>query len=39
LYDQLQQVQAAAKSTRCGLWHYSDHIEDDATEFGFTSRK
>jgi endonuclease YncB( thermonuclease family) len=39
LYDELQQVQTAAKSSRRGLWQYSDQIEDDATEFGFTGRK
>ncbi|CAF4458496.1 unnamed protein product, partial [Rotaria sp. Silwood2] len=36
LYDQLQQAQAIAKTARRGLWQYSDQIEDDATEFGFT---
>jgi endonuclease YncB( thermonuclease family) len=39
LYDELQQAQAKAKSSRIGLWQYSDQIEDDATEFGFTGRK
>ena len=39
LYDQLQQAQATAKAARRGLWKYSDQIEDDATEFGFTGRK
>ena len=39
LYDDLQQAQAKAKSSRIGLWKYSDQIEDDATEFGFTGRK
>ncbi|CAF1282947.1 unnamed protein product [Adineta steineri] len=39
LYDELQQAQAKAKSSRAGLWQYSDQIEDDATEFGFTGRK
>ncbi len=39
LYDQLQQAQATAKTARRGLWKYSDQIEDDATEFGFTGRK
>ncbi|CAF2744030.1 unnamed protein product [Rotaria sp. Silwood2] len=39
LYDQLQQAQAIAKTARRGLWQYSDQIEDDATEFGFTGRK
>jgi len=38
-YDELQQAQAKAKSSRTGLWQYSDQIEDDATEFGFTGRK
>ena len=39
LYDELQQAQAKAKSARIGLWKYSDQIEDDATEFGFSGRK
>lgn len=39
LYDELQQAQAKAKSSRVGLWQYSDQIEDDATEFGFSGRK
>ncbi|UJR27196.1 hypothetical protein I4U23_008492 [Adineta vaga] len=39
LYDELQQAQAKAKAARTGLWQYSDQIEDDATEFGFTGRK
>jgi endonuclease YncB( thermonuclease family) len=39
LYDQLQQAQATAKTARLGLWKYSDQIEDDATEFGFSGRK
>jgi endonuclease YncB( thermonuclease family) len=39
LQDELQQAQATAKSARLGLWQYSDQIEDDATEFGFTGRK
>jgi len=39
LYDELQKAQAQAKSSRIGLWQYSDQIEDDATEFGFTGRK
>lgn len=39
LYDELLQAQAKAKSARIGLWQYSDQIEDDATEFGFTGRK
>ncbi|CAF1029256.1 unnamed protein product, partial [Adineta ricciae] len=39
LYDELQQAQAKAKSSRVGLWQYSDQIEDDATEFGFNGRK
>jgi len=39
LYDELQQAQAKAKSSRIGLWQYSDQIEDDATEFGFSGRK
>ncbi len=39
LYDELQQAQAKAKSARIGLWQYSDQIEDDATEFGFSGRK
>ncbi len=39
LYDELQQAQAKAKSTRIGLWQYSDQIEDDAAEFGFSGRK
>ncbi|CAF2622375.1 unnamed protein product [Rotaria sp. Silwood2] len=39
LYDELQQAQAKAKSSRIGLWQYSDQIEDDANEFGFTGRK
>ena len=39
LFDELQQAQASAKSTRVGLWQYSDQIEDDATEFGFSGRK
>ncbi|CAF0800526.1 unnamed protein product [Rotaria sordida] len=39
LYEELQQAQAKAKSSRIGLWQYSDQIEDDATEFGFTGRK
>jgi endonuclease YncB( thermonuclease family) len=39
LYDELQQAQAQAKSSRIGLWQYSDQIEDDATEFGYTGRK
>jgi len=39
LYDDLQQAQAKAKSARLGLWQYSDQIEDDATEFGYTGRK
>jgi endonuclease YncB( thermonuclease family) len=39
LYDELQQAQAKAKSSRTGLWKYSDQIEDDATEFGFSGRK
>ena len=39
LYEQLQQAQAQAKSARRGLWYYSDQIEDDATEFGYTGRK
>jgi endonuclease YncB( thermonuclease family) len=39
LYDELQQAQAGAKSSRTGLWQYSDQIEDDANEFGFTGRK
>lgn len=38
-YDELLQAQAKAKSGRVGLWQYSDQIEDDATEFGFTGRK
>ncbi|CAF1056922.1 unnamed protein product [Rotaria sordida] len=36
LYDELQQAQTIAKVARRGLWQYSDQIEDDATEFGFT---
>ncbi|CAF3585449.1 unnamed protein product [Rotaria socialis] len=39
LYDELLQAQAKAKSSRIGLWQYSDQIEDDATEFGFSGRK
>jgi len=39
LQEQLQQAQTIAKSARRGLWQYSDQIEDDATEFGFTKRK
>jgi len=39
LYDDLQKAQASAKASRTGLWQYSDQIEDDATEFGFTGRK
>ena len=39
LYDELQKAQATAKSSRIGLWQYSDQIEDDATEFGFSGRK
>ena len=39
LYQQLEQAQAIAKSARRGLWQYSDQIEDDATEFGYTGRK
>lgn len=39
LYDDLQQAQSKAKAARAGLWQYSDQIEDDATEFGFTGRK
>jgi hypothetical protein len=39
LYEQLQQAQGIAKSARRGLWQYSDQIEDDATEFGYTGRK
>jgi staphylococcal nuclease domain-containing protein 1 len=39
LYDELQQAQAKAKGSRTGLWQYSDQIEDDATEFGYTGRK
>lgn len=39
LYDELQKAQATAKASRTGLWQYSDQIEDDATEFGFTGRK
>ena len=38
-YDELEQAQTQAKATRLGLWQYSDQIEDDATEFGFTGRK
>ena len=39
LFDELQQAQAIAKAARIGLWQYSDQIEDDATEFGFSGRK
>ena len=39
LYDELLKAQAQAKSSRIGLWQYSDQIEDDATEFGYTGRK
>lgn len=39
LYDELQKAQAQAKASRTGLWQYSDQIEDDANEFGFTGRK
>lgn len=39
LYEQLERAQKEAKSARRGLWYYSDQIEDDATEFGFTGRK
>jgi len=39
LQEQLLQAQTIAKSARRGLWQYSDQIEDDATEFGFTKRK
>lgn len=39
LSDELQQAQAKAKASRMGLWKYSDQIEDDATEFGYTGRK
>ena len=39
LLDELEQAQAKAKAARRGLWQYSDQIEDDATEFGFTGRK
>lgn len=39
LYDELQQAQAKAKASRIGLWKYSDQIEDDATEFGYTGRR
>lgn len=36
---ELEQAQSAAKTARLGLWQYSDQIEDDAVEFGFTGRK
>jgi staphylococcal nuclease domain-containing protein 1 len=39
LYDELQQAQKTAKSERIGLWQYSDQIEDDAAEFGYSGRK
>ncbi|CAF1488719.1 unnamed protein product [Rotaria sp. Silwood1] len=39
LYNQLQQAQTIAKIARRGIWQYSDQIEDDAIEFGFTGRK
>lgn len=39
LYDELQRAQAQAKSSRIGLWQYSDEIEDDAAEFGYSGRK
>lgn len=39
LYDELRKAEASAKASRTGLWQYSDQIEDDATEFGFSGRK
>lgn len=39
LSDELQQAQAKAKAARIGLWQYSDQLEDDATEFGYSGRK
>ena len=39
LLKELRQAQNMAKTSRIGLWQYSDQIEDDATEFGFTGRK
>ena len=35
----LEQAQTTAKAARLGLWQYTDQIEDDAAEFGFTGRK
>lgn len=39
LFDELRQAELTAKTSRLGLWQYSDQIEDDATEFGYTGRK
>ena len=39
LLDDLKQAESTAKASRIGLWQYSDQIEDDATEFGYTGRR